>query len=324
MADLGALKRVQLTEKWKHEAQDFTPWLFDHLAQLGEAVGLDLAPVEREAGVGSFSVDILAKEVGSGRTVVIENQIRPTDHDHLGKLLTYAAWHEADIAIWVAVEFRDEHQRALQHLNQRTNSSTAFYGVEVCLLQIDDSRPAVDFRVVATPRSEEKELAVASDAGEAGVVSDLGLSYQRFFQALTDELREKHKFTNSKAAQPQNWCAFATGISGCKYSVVFNKARQLQVELYIDGASAGWTKAVFDALQLDREVIEREVGVALDWQRLDHRRASRVALLRSGLVNIDGDQPVLISWAIEHLLKFKAAFSKRLQDARSAADRSVE
>lgn len=324
MANLGSLTKVELTDRWKHEAQDFTPWLFDHLAQLGEVVGLDLEPVEREAGVGAFSVDILAKEVGSGRTVVIENQIRSTDHDHLGKLLTYAAWHEADIAIWVASDFREEHQRALQHLNQRTNSSTAFYGVEVNLLRIDDSRPAVNFRLVAKPRSEDKALAGSSGDGDDGAVSDLGLSYQRFFQTLTDELREKHKFTNSKAAQPQNWCAFASGISGCKYSVVFNKARRLQVELYIDGASAVWTKAVFDALLQDRQAIEREIGAELDWQRLDHRRASRVLLGWPSEVTLDGDHRTMLNWSIEQLLKFKAVFAKRLQDARSAADRSME
>jgi hypothetical protein len=255
---------------------------------------------------------------------VIENQIRPTDHDHLGKLLTYAAWHEADIAIWVASDFREEHQRALQHLNQRTNASTAFYGVEVSLLRIDDSRPAVNFRLVAKPRSEDKELAGSSGDGDSGAVSDLGLSYQRFFQTLTDELREKHKFTNSKAAQPQNWCAFASGISGCKYSVVFNKARRLHVELYIDGTSAVWTKAVFDALLQDRQAVEREIGAELEWQRLDHRRASRVLLGWPSEITLDGDHRAMLNWSIEHLLKFKTAFAKRLQDARSAADRSVE
>ncbi len=324
MTDLGVLKRVDLTNKWKHEAQDFTPWLLDHLDQLSNAVGLDLDQGEREAGAGSFSVDILTKEVGSGRTVVIENQIRPTDHDHLGKLLTYAAWHEADIAIWVAAEFREEHQRALQHLNQRTNASTPFYGVEVCLLQIDDSRPAVDFRVVAAPRSEEKELARGMNDGDSSAVSDLGLSYQRFFQALTDELREKHKFTNSKVARPQNWCAFSAGITGCKYSVVFNKARRMQVELYIDGNSPIWTKAVFDVLLQDRQAIENEIGSALDWQRLDHRRASRVVLVWPDDVTLDGNHHAMLTWSIEHLLKFKAAFAHRLQDARLSADRSVE
>ncbi len=321
MTDLGSLTKVELIEKWRHEALDFTPWIFSNLANLGEVLGLDLEPVEREADAGAFSVDILAKEVGSGRTVVIENQIRPTDHGHLGKLLTYAAWHEADIAIWVASDFREEHQRALQHLNQRTNSLTAFYGVEVSLLRIDDSRPAVNFRLVAKPRSEDKD---SSGDGDQGAVSDLCLSYQRFFQILTDELREMHKFTNSKVAQPQNWSAFATGISGCKYSVVFNKARRLQVELYIDGASAVWTKAVFDALLQDRQVIECEIGAELEWQRLDHRRASRVLIVWPLEVTLDGDHRTMLNWSIEHLLKFKAAFAKRLQDARSAADRSME
>lgn len=130
MPDLGELTTVPVTDIWTHEASEFTPGC-EHLQLLGTAVGLDLEAVEREAEAGAFQVDILARDIGSGRTVVIENQLRPTDHGHLGKLLTYAAWYEADIAIWVASEFREEHQRALQHLNLRTDAATAFYGVEV-------------------------------------------------------------------------------------------------------------------------------------------------------------------------------------------------
>jgi hypothetical protein len=106
--------------------------------------------------------------------------------------------------------------------------------------------------------------------------------------------------------------------------VVFNKARRLHVELYIDGDSAVWTKAVFDALLQDRQAVEREIGAELEWQRLDHRRASRVLLVWPSEITLDGDPRAMLDWSIGQLLKFKAAFAKRLQDARSTADRSVE
>ena len=113
---LGRLKEIiDLRRVWKHEALDFTPWLAqeDNLALLADAVGLEITLDETESSVGDFNVDIYATETGTDRKIIIENQLEDTNHDHLGKLITYASGKSADIVIWVVKRAREEHRSAI-------------------------------------------------------------------------------------------------------------------------------------------------------------------------------------------------------------------
>ena len=114
---VGKLEYVPLRDIWKHEAYDFTTWLFENFDLLNEQIGLSINPLEMEKSVGSFNVDILAED-SNGRTVIIENQLTRTDHDHLGKLLTYMSNLDAKVAIWIATDPRPEHVAAINFLNE--------------------------------------------------------------------------------------------------------------------------------------------------------------------------------------------------------------
>jgi hypothetical protein len=124
--DLGTLKYLKTQQVFNAEATDFTPWLADHLDLLGQALGIDLELQEREAPVGDFSADLLARDANGDGLVVIENQLQKTDHDHLGKALTYAAGLGASVVVWIATEARPEHRQVIDWLNENTGEGLDF------------------------------------------------------------------------------------------------------------------------------------------------------------------------------------------------------
>lgn len=316
---LGKLVRVDPRMIWKHEAHDFTPWLVENIDQLGEVLGIELEVVEREADVGDFSVDIVAKDLGRDGVVVIENQLAPTDHSHLGQLITYAAGLEARVVIWVSPEFREEHRQALDWLNRGDGNDTQYFGVALEMLQIDQSPPAVNFRLVASPNNwsrQKKTHGIGVDE-----VSGKRQAYQEFFQGLIDELREKHKFTNAKAGQPQNWYSFKSGSRGFTYGMSFAQSGELRTELHVDQGDRSANERAFDELVAAKTEIEKGFGEALRWERLDGRRACRVACYTAGSIEDSADQlEQHHRWAVDHLLRFKNVFGPRLAELMKSVD----
>ena len=121
---LGKLEKVKdLRSVWKHEANDFTKWLAkeENLNTLSEEIGIDIELVSTEAKTGSFSTDILAVEANTNNKIIIENQLEATNHDHLGKIITYASGHDAKTIIWIVKEAREEHRQAIDWLNEHTD-----------------------------------------------------------------------------------------------------------------------------------------------------------------------------------------------------------
>lgn len=158
MTKIGKLIELPARDAWKHEAHNFTPWLSDNLDLLGDAIGLKLEPEGTEVPVGSFSADILAKDILCGRSVLIENQLESTDHNHLGQILTYLTGLEAEVVIWIATNFREEHLSAINWLNEHTKDKFSFFAIKLRVIKINDSIPAPIFDVLARPNEWERSL----------------------------------------------------------------------------------------------------------------------------------------------------------------------
>lgn len=309
MKNFGNLKKMNLRDIWKNEAKDFTPWLADNIEALGTSLGMELELQRREASVGDFSLDLLATDLGRNQNVIIENQLTQTDHDHLGKLLTYASGFDASVIIWIAESIRDEHRQCLDWLNQRTDSDTEFFGVVVEILQIDDSKPAFNFKPIIYPNEWQK-----SKRRKPNQTSEKMEAYRSYFQKLIDDLREKYTFTNARKGQPQSWYSFSSGFQGVIYGMSFALGNRARVDLYIDQGETEKNKEIFDSIIKDREQIELEFGEKLEWERLDEKRASRIAIYRTGSIEEDEDELDKIRiWSIEKLLSMKKVFHSKLR-----------
>lgn len=151
-------------------------------------------------------------------------------------------------------------------------------------------------------------------------MTDKELAYQEFFQPVLDELREKHRFTNAKAAQPQSWYSFSSGVKGILYSASFANGERLRAEVYIDVGHAARNKAIYAWLLERKEQLEQQMGGELDWERLDQRRASRISIIRPGTsiasAALHGEE--MRAWLISRLLKLKSVFGPLLPQAVAA------
>jgi hypothetical protein len=317
MVKLGQLKTVSLREIWPNEASDFTPWLLAHPEYLSEALGIDVELVQRESGVGPYAVDLIGRDLTNGTTLIVENQLGRTDHNHLGQLITYAANTDAITVVWVARNFSDEHRQAVDYLNNLAGDSGKgyFYGVEVSAIQIGDSLPAARFTVVASPN----EVHAAEAGAVRDAIQDRGkqVLYRAFWKQLLERAKDEHPgMTNIKAAAKENWQNVIQLRLG-HIALVFNKAQKANVQLYIDRGSQHYNQEIFDYLFANKRAIEGAIGEELSWEAPKDRKMRRIVLYRSGNsdVSMTDKYKEMTSFFLNGALSFRDTFAGYLESA---------
>lgn len=266
---IGKIDRVPLRDVWKHEALDFTRWLEENIDVLNDILDLNLATAEREKDAGDFSVDLVAED-DKGNPVVIENQLEKSNHDHLGKLITYLTAVGARTAIWIVSDPRPEHINAISWLNE--GSAASFYLLKVEAIRIGDSAPAPLLTLIVGPSKEGRE--VGETKKEIAERYDIR---HKFWTGLLDFAKTKTKLHAGLSPSEYNWLGTGAGVRGLGYNYSLTKHAST-VELYIDrGKDAEEeNKAIFDQLLAAKGEIERAFGEPLEWQRLEERRACRI------------------------------------------------
>ncbi len=304
---IAKLKKVELREVWAHEAHEFTKWLAEpeNLELLSDEIGIGIELVQIEANVGRYNVDILAREENTSKKIIIENQLETTNHSHLGQLITYAAGLEAEYIIWLVREAREEHQQAVDWLNEHTDDKLNFFLVEVELWQIGDSDAAVKFSVVARPNGWKKTVMEAGADGEQTETKTLQFE---FWQKLREFASQTFPELKLRTPRAQNWYDISIGRSDCHVCLtLFLDEGKVGCELYISNS-----KELFVNFRQKKDGIEKSLGLEgkIDWQELPGRKASRIRAFAPFDLDDEKNWEKAFQWLGRTAILFKKAFGK--------------
>lgn len=306
--NLAKLSKVELRDVWGHEAVDFTNWLAqkENLDALGEEIGVDIKLIKTEANVGKFNVDILAEEEASGRKIIIENQLEDTNHDHLGKVITYASGYDAEIIIWIVRDVRDEHQRAIEWLNEHTDENIGFFLIKIELWQIEGSSPAPKFEIMVSPNEWAKAIKTGPTNGE---LTNTKLQQLDFWNKFKNYVRQKDTRIRLQTPRPQHYYDISFGSSdGHIDLIVDSKENLLRCGIYISRK-----KELFNFLRGKKNEIEKEIGESAEW--VDAPVASRIKIRKevSDVFN-QAEAENYFTWLYEKTVLFQKTFGKYFKE----------
>ena len=314
----GDLVQENPRDFWPHETGDFTPWLArsENIARLSRMVGLELEVESVEQPVGPFNADIVCRSLGEHRRVVIENQLGRSDHDHLGKMLTYSAGlDDVSTVIWIALKFTDEHRAALDWLNSVTTDEVRFFGIGLEVWRIGDSLPAPRFNLVAQPNDWSKTLRSKTQTG----LTDGQLSQLAFWEGFRKHVIDSGSARHVGKPQAQNWMTFGIGRSGLDMSAVAARGDtfglkphdHLRVEIVSRG-SAG--EALYEQLEQRRPEIDEKIGEPATWYRPDVGHQNRIYVSRPANVADEALWPEFYGWLLVRIDRFESIFRPLVKD----------
>ncbi|MBQ4478706.1 MAG: DUF4268 domain-containing protein [Bacteroidales bacterium] len=302
--ELGILKEINIRKVWAHEQYDFSEWLSkeDNIQQLGNTLNLSLTDVETEKFVGSYRCDIICKDEITGKNVLIENQLEPSNHDHLGKIITYASGLDASVIIWIVESAKEEHSSAIEWLNKHTDDEVSFFLIEVHAYTIEGSKPAPFFKIIQQPNDFVKQVKNITKNTE---LNDSQNSRLEFWNRFNDVLEKRGKPFNKRKATTDHWYSVAVGSSQCHISIdLVNREHKIRISMWIPD-----NKQLYDIFYSNKEAIEKEIGHSISWDKLDDKKAAYAYTFIEGLdFNNQNNYDKLMNSSINEVLLFRKAF----------------
>ena len=312
MKTLGKFTQIDLRDFWSDEARDFTPWLSkdENIEILSEAIGVDIEIEGKEVPVGNYKADLIGRDISNNKKIIIENQLEKTNHDHLGKIITYASGIEASIVIWICKTITEEHRQAIDWLNENMNEDIGFFAIEIELWKIDESNPAPKFNIICRPNEWLKTAKHSSDTSAKDVSETKAVQFE-YWNYLKDFFNQKGTALNLRTPRAQHWYSMSVGRSKFNISMTVNTMQnRLGCEIYMRGENA---KKAFSELIKEKEKIEQEMGIELNWQELPDGQDSRIILYSNGNIKDKKQWDDISEWFKKHVELFYKTFNERIK-----------
>ncbi|MAF20884.1 MAG: hypothetical protein CMI55_04435 [Parcubacteria group bacterium] len=294
---LEKLDHVRLREQWPDESKDFTPWIASNegLELLGKKLEMELELCDTEVSVGNYRADIVAKDTSNDQYVVVENQLSPTDHDHIGKLFTYAASLGATTLVWIAETMREEHRKAIDWFNE-TSTGVNFFGIEFELLRIRDSI-APYLNIVSKPNEWSRTVRAGRN------MTTMDFLKLEFWTAFNEYIKSDGIRINQTKPTAKHWHNISIGNANIHLVLRLRTVQKdLSCEMYIATENA---KEVFNNLNTHMEEINSKFGCKLDWMPLPKRKASRIVKRGTIDPNDKENWPDCFKWYSESVTQFR-------------------
>lgn len=308
---IGKIEKVPLREIWRHEAHDFTKWLQDNIDVLSDVINLPLTNVEREQTTGNFYVDLTAED-NSGNTVIIENQLEKSNHDHLGKIITYLSSMDATTAIWIVSDPRPEHVSAINWLNESTAAN--FYLLKIEGVKIGNSDPAPLLTLIVGPSEETENVGKSKREKKERYVLR-----KDFWTIVLNKLKDKTNLFNAVSPSESSWLGAGSGKRGIQYTMWVTQD-DARLSLYIDRGkdSEEENQAILEKLELHKVEIESIYGDKFEWHKRDDERACQIIInVPNGGYKSDKEKLDSIGENLaECMTRFEKSFSKYIKDLK--------
>lgn len=308
MSNLGVLMKIaDLRTIWKHEEKDFSPWLAkeENLAILSNAIGIDIVFEELESSIGGYNVDLFGVEDGTNRRIIIENQLEDTNHDHLGKIITYAAGKDAEVIIWIVKKARDEHRQAIDWLNNHTDEKIGIFLIEIELWKIGDSLPAPKFTIISQPNDFAKIMKITGFSETKQTQYEFWKGFVEYANSPASSL----KMTPGRKPRPQHWYNIAMGKADVHMALTANtKTKMIGAEIYIPD-----NKDLYNTYFSNKDIIESELGFNMDWLAIPDGKASRILISITGDLSKQSKWPEFYKWLANTAAKMREVFVKYYQ-----------
>jgi hypothetical protein len=309
--DFATIEEIPLKQYFETEDRHFTPWLQENIDKLANVIGIDIDNAETEVQIGNYRLDILAYESGTNRRIAVENQYGKTDHSHLGQLITYMAGINAGVVVWLAENFNSEHISAINHLNQISDEDVGFFCIKPRLIKIGDSKPAIEFVIIAKPDEWEKQVKSETK------VSDRGIAYKEFWKLVIDKYQQQVPDFNPRKIQPRYAYDIPAGKTGINYNWRFTSKGFFEIGLWIGTRSKQRNHEIAEEIISNKDSLEKQLGTSLLFWNNENNKATSVNLRYNQKIDIltisENEKQELINWIVKWMHKFKESIDPIIQ-----------